>query len=306
MKEILANRIAEVLKRNARPMHIKEIAAHFPDKPESTVRGRLYRELKTRCERVSRGVYCYTTEQGAALVVEGNGRDLSAFADNSIDAIVTDHAYEDKASNVGTNRNFVKPYEQTTFRYELEDFKEKARVLKPGGFLVEFIPAENENNYDYLYQIKCLAKECGLLYYAKVPWKKGIRIWNTGRKSKNTEDIMFFVKGKARSLRLDKQRGNGTQMMSGTAYLLPTEFTFQPASPQHKVHPAEKPIELYEAILHAVTLPGEIVIDQGAGSGNLGIAAMRTGRIAVLFEILKENVEKIKERFTIPELPLVF
>jgi len=34
------------------------------------------------------------------------------------------------------------------------DFKEKARVLKDGCFLVEVLPAENENNYEYLYQIK--------------------------------------------------------------------------------------------------------------------------------------------------------
>ena len=39
-----------------------------------------------------------------------------------------------------------------------QDFKEKARVLKDGCFLVEVLPAENENNYEYLYQIKKYAK----------------------------------------------------------------------------------------------------------------------------------------------------
>ncbi|WP_145949648.1 DNA methyltransferase [Paenibacillus sp. Y412MC10] len=67
---------------------------------------------------------------------------------------------------------------------------------------------------------------------------------------------------------------------------------------------AEKPVELYEAILEAITLPGEVVIDQFAGSGNLGKAAMRRGRIAVLFEILKENVKKIRDNLSIPELQL--
>lgn len=113
---------------------------------------------------------------------------------------------------------------------------------------------------------------------------------------------MFFVKRKARSLRHDKQRGGS---MSGTAYMLPTEFDFQPASTKKKIHQAEKPIELYEAILEAITLPGEVVIDQFAGSGNLGRAALRRGRIAILFEIIKNNVDKIIENLSVQELPLL-
>jgi len=84
---------------------------------------------------------------------------------------------------------------------------------------------------------------------------------------------MFFVKGKARPLRLDKQRGG---LMSGTAYMLPTEFDYEPTSPRKRIHQAEKPVELYQAIFEAVTLPGKIVLDQFAGSGNLGVAAIRS------------------------------
>ena len=112
---------------------------------------------------------------------------------------------------------------------------------------------------------------------------------------------MFFVKGRARSLRPDKQRGG---LMSGTAYMLPTEFVYEPISPKKRIHQAEKPVELYEAILEAITLPGEVVIDQFAGSGNLGRAALRKGRVAVLFELLRENVDKIVKRLSIPELSL--
>ncbi len=50
--------------------------------------------------------------------------------------------------------------------------RKKARVLKAGCFLVEVLPAENENNYEYLYQIKQYAKEAGFVYYSKVSWKK--------------------------------------------------------------------------------------------------------------------------------------
>lgn len=296
---VLANRIAEVLERTGRPMHIKEIANCIPDKPETTIRGRLYTNLQRRFERVARGVYMLVG--GNALVVHGDGRDLSVIENDSIDAIVTDHPWQCELSNAGRNRHFDKSYKETSFRYTKEDFKEKARVLKPGGFLVEVLPAENENNFRYLYQIKEMAIAAGFSYYCKVPWRKGNLVINTGRKSKNTEELLFLVKGdKARALRPDVQRGG---LMSGTSFMLPTEFIFQPAAPQKRIHQAEKPVELYEAILEAITQPGEVVLDQFAGSGNLGKAAINSGRIAILFEILKENVAKIIKNLSAQEVP---
>ena len=40
-----------------------------------------------------------------------------------------------------------------------------------------------------------MAKKSGLKYFAKVPWIKGNSVANTGRKSKNTEDVMIFQRG---------------------------------------------------------------------------------------------------------------
>ena len=77
--------------------------------------------------------------------------------DNSIDCILTDHPWLDIKSNKGGTRAFAL---YDCFRYTLEDFKEKARVLKDGCFLVEVLPAENENNYEYLYQMKYQKKYC--------------------------------------------------------------------------------------------------------------------------------------------------
>ena len=235
------------------------------------------------------------------MLVEGNGRDLSAIRDEEIDLIVTDYPWEDKKSNRGGNRNFVSTYEEETFRYTLEDFKEKARVLKDGAFLVEFLPAENENNFDELYRIKKLAQEAGFQYYAKVSWKKGTFVSNTGRKSKNTEDVMIFSKGKARSLRLDakktKQMGE-PQYMSGSNGMLPTMFDVQPASTKQKIHQSEKPVLLLEQIIEHLSLEGEVVLDQFAGSGNTGVAALNKNRSCILIELLHENVQKIKSRLT--------
>lgn len=216
--------------------------------------------------------------------------------------ILTDNAEDKiylsiyKKSNKGGSRAFA---EYDCFRYTLEDFKEKARVLKDGCFLVEFLPAENENNYEYLYQLKQMAKEAGFIYYSKVSWKKGTFVSNTGRKAKNTEDVMIFTKGKARNMRIDKKKTDATgklSYMSGCNGMLPAMFDYQPVSKKERIHQSEKPVSLIEEILKYVTYEGEVVLDSFAGSGVVGEACLKQNRNCILIELLKENVEKIKNR----------
>lgn len=180
---------------------------------------------------------------------------------------------------------------------------EKARVLKEGSFLVEILPAENENNFDYLYEIKKMAEQAGFKYYAKVAWKKGTFVSNTGRKAKNTEDIMIFSKGKPRALRPDKQRGviNGvpTRFMSGANGMLPTEFNVQAIPNKLKNVQTEKPVALFEQLLEYFTLPGELVLDQFAGSGVTGEACLNKKRKCILIEKCKEHVVSIINRLNL-------
>lgn len=203
-----------------------------------------------------------------------------------------------KKSNKGGNRNFA---EYVCLEYTQEDFNEKARVLKDGCFLVEMLPAENESNYEYLYKIKRMAKQAGFEYYAKVPWKKGTFVSNTGRKSKNTEEMMFFTKGKARALRpdvkKDKTDPSVRHYMSGANGMLPTCFDVQP--PKEKLHQSEKPVGLIEQIICFITKPDEIIVDQFAGSGSTGEAAIKTGRKCIMIEKDHSFVEKITQRLAL-------
>ena len=90
---------------------------------------------------------------------------------------------------------------------------------------------------------------------------------------------------------------SGLAYMSGCKGMLPTMFDVQPVSRKDRIHQSELPLTLCEQILQFITNSGEIVLDSFAGSGVVGEAALRTGRSCVLIEILKENVEKIKQRF---------
>ena len=277
---------------------LKEAYEQNSDKPQETIRARIYENLGTKFQRITKGVYrAIISDEEQCILIEGDGRALSMLKDNSIDCILTDHPWLDTKSNKGGTRAFA-VYD--CFRYTLEDFKEKARVLKSGCFLVEVLPAENENNYEYLYQIKQMAKEAGFLYYSKVTWKKGTFVSNTGRKAKNSQDIMIFSKGKARNMRYDKKKSDKTGKncyMSGCNGMLPTMFDVQPVSQRNKIHQSELPVELCEKIIEFVTYEGEVILDSFAGSGAVGVAALNKKRNCILIEILKENVEKIKTRF---------
>lgn len=293
---ILADRLFQCF-REKEVFTLQDAYVSNLDKPKETIRARIYDNLGIRFTRLAKGIYrTIDSYEEACILLEGNGRDLSMLEDNSIDCILTDHPWLDVKSNKGGTRSFA-VYD--CFKYSLEDFKEKARVLKDGCFLIEILPAENENNYDYLYQIKQYAKEVGFAYYSKVSWKKGSFVSNTGRKSKNTQDVMIFSKGKARSMRYDKKKSDLTGRdcyMSGCNGMLPTMFDVQPLSKRDRIHQSELPVSLCEQILQFVTYEGEVVLDSFAGSGVVGEAALRTKRNCILIEILRENIEKIMQR----------
>lgn len=260
------------------------------------------------------GVQGYQAGEGApafhkgrtgCIVIEGDGRSLPMLGDGTVDCIITDHPWLDPLSNRGGNRSFA---EYECFRYGKEDFEEKARLLKEGAFLAEFLPEENANNYEALYGIKEMAKECGLMYYCKVGWKKGKLINNTGRKAKNGEDIMIFSKGKARSLREDvkKSRKEGHPCyMSGTAGMLPAVFDVEPVPLKERRHPGELPEKLCRQLLEFLTKEGEVVLDQFAGSGSVGAAALRCKRSCILVEKEHGYIEVMKKRLEAICLPCI-
>lgn len=289
-----------------------------------SVRARIYEGVERGIfTKISRGVYQVKSQiQGKetkCLLINGDGRDLSAIPDKSIDGIVTDHPYLLTKSLKGGNRNFA---EYELFRYEKNDFVEKQRVLKDRAFLVEFLPEENEDNMEYLCNIKKMAKDAGFKYYSKVQWTKGAFVSNTGRKSSNCEDVMIFSNGKPRELRLNQKRnlqiarennldvkgkssyevrdilekhGLEIHYMSGTSKMLPTAFDYQPAKAKEKIHSAEKPVELLEDIIHCISKPYELLLDQFGGSGNFAIASLNTNRNVIVIEKDEETYDKMKE-----------
>lgn len=66
---------------------------------------------------------------------------------------------------------------------------------------------------------------------------------------------------------------------------------------REKIHPTQKPVELLEYLIKTFSNPGDLVLDNCAGSGSTGEAAKRTGRDFILIEKEIEYVEACRRRF---------
>jgi site-specific DNA-methyltransferase (adenine-specific) len=66
-------------------------------------------------------------------------------------------------------------------------------------------------------------------------------------------------------------------------------------------HPTVKPVELMKWLVALVTPPGGTVLDPFAGSGTTAVAAMATGRNAILIEQSADYVADIRERLAFYE-----
>jgi site-specific DNA-methyltransferase (adenine-specific) len=71
------------------------------------------------------------------------------------------------------------------------------------------------------------------------------------------------------------------------------------ANRKDKLHPTEKPIELFEYLIKTYTNEGEIVLDNCAGSGTTGIACINTNRNYILIEKEQKYFDIINERIEV-------
>lgn len=294
----LAEKIQTVISGFEGVFDLKMIYKFFPEEKESTIRGRVYRELigKGLIVKEGRGFYKFTGKNGEeGVILNGDARTLDCLEDGSIDLIVADHPYPIQQ---GTNRNCNSTYADTTFRYTIEDFQNKARVLKDGSFLVEFLPEMKETNLDYIMDILTLAKKAGFNFYAKIPWYKAeIRDGKlvdgsafVGRKAV-LEEIYVFSKGAPRKLRTRKQ-GKFERVEKGAKSMFPAIYMEPTIIPSKRSHQAQKPQKLLQKLIEALSLEKEVILDQFAGSFATFWAAISLNRKAVAIEISEDFITR--------------
>lgn len=78
--------------------------------------------------------------------------------------------------------------------------------------------------------------------------------------------------------------------------------TLSNTDPQRVGYPDQKPAWVYETLISAFTLPGELVVDPFAGSGTCGAACVSTGRACLLADRSPQAIETMTKRLGLVEV----
>ena len=97
----------------------------------------------------------------------------------------------------------------------------------------------------------------------------------------------------------DKRKGdNNFSMweMAWTSFDKPAKIFRQNSGGDHRIHPTQKPVKLYEWLLMKYAKEGDTILDTHLGSGSITIACENLGFELTGYEIDKEYFEAAKKR----------
>jgi len=225
---------------------------------------------------------------------------MKRIPDKSIDMILCDLPYGTTACKWDT----VIPFEPLWEQYERIIKDNRAIVLTASQPFTSFLITSNIKMFKYCWV-----------------WdkKKGGNIFNAKyQPMKVHEDVCVFSKGSAlynpqmverEKPKRSKNYGTG-EAFGGNRTPEETVRTYTHTYPKSilefsnavqkgKVHPTQKPVELFEYLIKTYTNEGETVLDNCIGSGTTAIACINTNRNYIGFEIDPDYYEAALERIRI-------
>jgi modification methylase len=241
----------------------------------------------------------------ADRILVGDSRKMTEVADNSVALVVTSppyfagKAYEEELGTGAIPASYVE------FLTMLRDvFRECWRVLEPGGRIAVNVANLGRKPYRSLSAdvIDILQNDLGFLLRGEVVWVKGEGAsgscaWGSYGSAANpvlrdlSERIIVASKGRFdRALKKPKRKVMG----------LPWEDTIDPEdfrtwtldvwkmpaeSAKRVGHPAPFPIELPRRMIELLTYKDDVVLDPFMGAGSTAVAAVRTGRHYVGYDL---------------------
>lgn len=230
---------------------------------------------------------------------------MSDLPDNCVHLMVTSPPY-----NVG------KEYDEDFTLDEYLGFLDRVwrevwRVLVPGGRAC--INIANLGRKPYLPLNAFIARqmfEIGYLMRGEIIWNKAgnaspSTAWGSWKSPANPtlrdvhEYILVFSKQRfGRSKRHPGDEPDREATISRDDFLEHTKsvWTFPPEPARKIGHPAPFPVELPRRLIELYTFAGEVVLDPFMGSGQTAIAALRTGRRYVGYEVSGEYLALAQKR----------
>ncbi len=237
-------------------------------------------------------------------------------ADDSVALVVTSPPYfVGKDYEADLNEGHV----PSTYLEYLEGVRDVfaacARKLEPGGRIAVNVANLGRKPYRSLAAdvISILQDDLGLLLRGEIIWQKargagGSCAWGSFQSPANpvlrdlTERIIVASKGRfdrAISRKQRAKRGLPSEVsVSVDDFLDATTDVWEiPAESAKRVgHPAPFPVELPQRLIHLYTYVGDLVLDPYMGSGTTGVAAARTDRHYVGFDLDDEYIRKAERR----------
>ena len=188
-------------------------------------------------------------------------------------------------------------------------WRETLRVTEPGGRAC--INVANVGRKPYIPLNAMIAQDMidiGWLMRGEIIWNKSASAgtscaWGSWRSPSNPvlrdthEYILVFSKGQ-----FERRRKDGTPSIGRDEFLEFTKSVWNmPAESAKRVsHPAPFPVELPNRLIQLYTYKEDTVLDPFMGSGTTALAAQRSGRKWVGYEVSDTYIEVAKNRLQLP------
>jgi len=260
----------------------------FPELADAKNKNQALKWLDTKVKNIGRAIEVKQNPKNYAAIEEkiwlGDSVDLiKKVPDASFDAVITDPPfgvdYGDRvAGSVGSLTSYQD--DATAYRRLLSMAPDIYRTLKPNGFLVWFF------GISWYSEVKLAFQSAGFTV-DEIPL-----IWNRseGRTFTNVPDH-YFAKGY--DVAIHAFKGDPKIVKRG-----PNVVSILPVETKDRDFVVERPVELYEHYIKALTIPGQRVADFFVGSGSCPAGCARTDRDYFGIELNPERragaIQKIK------------
>jgi adenine-specific DNA-methyltransferase len=215
-------------------------------------------------------------------VIQGDATSLILSLDTaSVDCIITDPPYGDDNLPFGQPHRTEKEFDdspEAALALLRSIGPELRRVLKPDGHLYAFFgPKLYQQSID-LWKASGFEVRQVVCIWHKIGGDTGTVNWDKDY-APTWEPFLFAHNGERR---LAHKREN--------------VFDYKPDSGDQRFHPNQKPVPLICELIAQSTDPGDLILDPFGGSGSVAVAATKTHRRFLTFELNERFVSVIKQR----------
>jgi site-specific DNA-methyltransferase (adenine-specific) len=227
-----------------------------------------------------------------------SSEDMYQLPDSSVSLMITSPPY-----HVGKEYDGEFSFEQYLALLR-SVFTETYRVLQPGGRAV--VNVANLGRRPYLplsHLVTGIMHEIGYFMRAEIIWRKGKGAtgscaWGSWKSPSNPvirdvhEYCLCFSKGRFDLVTQGESTISAEEFMESTLSV----WEIPPESARRVGHPAPFPVELPRRFIELYTYKGDLVLDPFIGSGSTAVAAVRSGRAYVGYDVDGGYVNMARER----------